>query len=172
MKINVFDSYEVESCGTVTNKHGAIIKHNITKGGYSIVRLAKERKQFAFSVHRLVALHFIKNNNIAKTDVNHIDGNKLNNDVLNLEWCTKSENTKHAYDTGLMENCRHKSDSTIRKVAESRATFTIGEASELAEMKEALRLTYNELAKIVGVSRDVLFNAITNKCTYYKEEIA
>jgi len=47
------------------------------------------------SVHRLVAIAFIDNFN-KKTDVNHIDGNKLNNNINNLEWVTKSENIKHS----------------------------------------------------------------------------
>ena len=56
----------------------------------------------SFSIHKLVATHFIPNPNNYK-EVNHIDGNKMNNSAENLEWCSHSQNMKHAYDHGL--NC-------------------------------------------------------------------
>lgn len=73
--------------------------HKTIKGYYQIV-LYKNGKAKRFQIHRLVAKAFIKNFE-NKPAVNHIDGNKLNNIVDNLEWCTLSENTLHAYRTGL-----------------------------------------------------------------------
>lgn len=71
--------------------------------GYDFVCLRKNNRDKNFSVHRLVAQAFIPNpRNLS--DVNHIDGNKRNNSVENLEWCTRSENLKHALDIGLIEN--------------------------------------------------------------------
>lgn len=64
-------------------------------------------KKWYKRVHRLVAKTFIPNpNNLPQ--VNHIDGNKLNNDMNNLEWCTNADNTQHGYNTGLY---RYKSRS-------------------------------------------------------------
>lgn len=60
----------------------------------------KLKTEIGISVHRLVALHFIENLN-NKPEVNHIDGNKLNNHYLNLEWCIRSENAQHSYDNSL-----------------------------------------------------------------------
>lgn len=68
--------------------------------GYMLVDMRKDGKRYMRVVHRLVAEAFIPNpNNLPQ--VNHIDGNKNNNCVTNLEWCTCSENQQHGFDTGL-----------------------------------------------------------------------
>jgi hypothetical protein len=61
-----------------------------------IIVLSKNKKRKTFSVHRLVADAFCKKT-INGTEVNHIDGNRLNNKSSNLEWCTKSQNITHSY---------------------------------------------------------------------------
>ena len=70
------------------------------RGDYISVKLSRENEEKTFSVHRLVALMFIPNPE-NKLEVNHIDGNKLNNFFSNLEWCTRSENEIHSYKNGL-----------------------------------------------------------------------
>ena len=75
---------------------GKILKPTIRNNGYYFVTI--QRKQYM--VHRLVAQTFIPNPE-NKPQVNHIDGNKKNNQVDNLEWCTAKENTIHAYSIGL-----------------------------------------------------------------------
>jgi hypothetical protein len=71
-----------------------IRKITVKKDGYSEINLSIKNKKTQFRVHRLVALAFI-NNPKNKSDVNHIDSNKLNNNVTNLEWTTKIENQCH-----------------------------------------------------------------------------
>lgn len=79
-----------------------IINGYINKKGYRQVTLYdKNRKPKTMRVHRLVALHFIINSDNL-SQVNHIDGNKLNNNVSNLEWISNYENIQHAIKTGLI----------------------------------------------------------------------
>ena len=71
-----------------------------TRNGYRRVELRKDNRSFCKTVHILVAETYLPNKN-NKPTVNHIDGDKSNNRVSNLEWATFSENNKHAYSTGL-----------------------------------------------------------------------
>lgn len=95
------DNYEITKNGDVRNKHtGRILTGSVNNGGYRTVHIKhSDNPEF---VHRLVAETFIENDDpIHKTDVNHKDGNKMNNNVDNLEWASRSENVKHAYANGL-----------------------------------------------------------------------
>ena len=67
---------------------------------YYRVKLFKDGEKKILKVHRLVALYFIENND-NKLEVNHIDCNKKNNRIDNLEWCTLQENSKHAVNNFL-----------------------------------------------------------------------
>lgn len=73
---------------------------NCFDGNYYHVTLFKTNKRKLLLVHRIVAMAFLDNHENKRT-VNHIDGNKQNNKVDNLEWATYSENIKHAFSTGL-----------------------------------------------------------------------
>ena len=70
------------------------------KTGYYAVGLWKDNKQYLATIHSLLAETFIPNPNKYRC-INHIDGNKENNSLENLEWCSNSHNVQHAYDTGL-----------------------------------------------------------------------
>jgi len=112
--INGFEGYyKISNYGNVKSldrlvksKAGSLkfLKGNIKKCAissvYRLALLSKENKEIGISVHKLVALHFIPNP-LRKPEINHMDGNKLNNYFGNLEWCTRSENIQHSYDIGL-----------------------------------------------------------------------
>lgn len=84
-----------------------VVKERITQGtinkGYRRICLTKDKKEKNLFVHRLVAEAFIPNPNNYDF-VNHIDGNKLNNCVENLEWCNHFQNDLHAYKNGLRKS--------------------------------------------------------------------
>ncbi|MBW0161809.1 MAG: NUMOD4 motif-containing HNH endonuclease [Sediminibacterium sp.] len=98
--------YEINKEGVVISLHGRNRRHimpqRIDRAGYYTVRLSNKGKDSTVYVHRLLAYAFIKNIE-NKPFVNHINGNKLDNTISNLEWVTHSENMKHAYKLGLVK---------------------------------------------------------------------
>lgn len=111
--IDINPNYEVSNFGRVRNKKGHIIKLQVGTYGYLQVNLDFNGKNKTKKVHRLVAKAFIPNIE-NKPQVNHIDGNKKNNHINNLEWCTNRENVQHAFDIGLNETMRKASSITIK----------------------------------------------------------
>ena len=114
-----FEGYlEVTKCGKVRSidrdvphkgakrgfihRKGKMLRHHISPDGYCRISAAQGGSRNYHSLHRLVAQTFLPNpNNFAQ--VNHISGVKLDNSVINLEWCTQEQNIRHAIATGLLE---------------------------------------------------------------------
>lgn len=94
--------YQASNFGRIKNigKTGKILKGEIDEWGYIRVCLSKNNNHKKFKVHRLVLMAFCPTND-SKLQINHKDGNKKNNNLENLEWCTASYNTKHSYINGL-----------------------------------------------------------------------
>lgn len=84
-----------------------IMRPSVDKDGYFYVKLRKEGKSKQVFIHRLVAEAFLDNSSKLPT-INHKDGMKQNNTVVNLEFCTFSQNTKHAYDNNLIKHFTRK----------------------------------------------------------------
>jgi len=99
-----FPNYTISEDGVVMSKDrqgkrkplkAIVLAQVLTGGGYKSVCLCADGKKCGKLVHRLIALHFIPNPNNYPF-INHIDGNKLNNALSNLEWCTEEMNRLHA----------------------------------------------------------------------------
>ena len=82
-----------------------ILKQQLKSKRYLGVGLTKNKKWKNFLVHRLVAEAFLENPN-HYNQINHIDCNKLNNNIENLEWCSQEQNLEHAYKNGLLTKRR------------------------------------------------------------------
>ena len=90
--------YEIDTLGNVFNSRGVMKPHK--KNGYLAINLSNGGVQKHFYIHRLVAEAFIPNY-LNLPEVNHIDANKQNNCVENLEWCDRKHNLQHSYNVGL-----------------------------------------------------------------------
>ena len=99
-----FQYYDVTRDGRVFSKRtGKELKGCVDRAGYKKVSPRINGIKYQLKVHRLVALKYLPNpNNFPQ--VNHKDGNKLNNNVENLEWCTAKHNIRHAHKTKLATN--------------------------------------------------------------------
>ena len=100
LKYDYFITESGEIFSSATNKFLSTRKD---KDGYLKVRLVStDGQRHTYSVHRLVLMNFNPVENMDTLQVNHIDGNKANNHVDNLEWCNYSQNMIHAHTTGLI----------------------------------------------------------------------
>ncbi len=110
--------YAISNLGVI-RRFDRIKKLGVKDNGYLTANLSLKGKTRNFYPHRLVAIAFIPNPE-NKPDVNHIDGNKKNNSVTNLEWVTKSENMIHANKTGLTKigESHYKTKLTIENIKE------------------------------------------------------
>lgn len=152
-KYRVSDSGMVMRIGAGTGvTHGRILKQGTHKMGYRIVQLWKNNVGHRFLVHRLVCAAFyglIPDG----YEVNHINGDKADNRVENLEYVTRIENLQHAFDIGLMNNVGSSnpmSKLTEAQVAEIRALHAGG-------------MGYKNIAKQYGVTWEAVRNIIKGR---------
>lgn len=113
-----YEKFAVSSNGQIKNViTGTVYKQHLNNEGYFqvCVSLSGRKDKKVFKIHKAVAGTFIPNPQ-NKPQVNHIDGNKQNNYVENLEWVTGSENMRHAFDTGL-SNPKRGTDSSQAKLS-------------------------------------------------------
>lgn len=151
--ITNFENYEVSNYGQVRSKQyskNRILKPENSKG-YLRVTFSKNNVQTRFLVHRLVACNFIENLDQKKC-VNHIDGNKLNNNLSNLEWVTYSENEIHSYNyLGKINPIRKLKDKDVIYIKNNSIK---GKNSNI-----------KDIAKLFKVNISTIYNVLNNR--YY-----
>jgi len=113
--------YEVSNMGRIKSykrkgqPYNRIRKPMMLSNGYRNIDLSKNNHRSLHKISRIVAEIFIPNPE-NKPCVNHIDGDKLNDNVDNLEWCTYSENQKHAYKLGLKKKVAKLNEFQVRVI--------------------------------------------------------
>ena len=147
--IEGYEQYEVSNeQGLVRNKKTGRILKQWESRGYLQVRLYGDNGKKTCSVHRLVATAFIPNpNNL--TDVNHIDENKLNNSVSNLEWLSHGNNVRHG--TGITRRAKTRNrkvycvelDQTFNSITEASEETGVG-CSHITECCQGIYKTAGE----------------------------
>ena len=149
-----FENYLVSSLGNVKTINGKLKKVVYdNKNDYGYVELWKNNKGKKFRIHRLVAEKFIPNT-LGKEQVNHIDGDKKNNCVSNLEWVTPKENIRHAIENDL-SSIKYGSKNLASKLKEEDVRYI----RENAGINKSVR----ELSEIYKVSTTTIYNIINYK---------
>lgn len=141
--------YEVSNMGRVKSlRYGKerIMSTPDDSSGYKRVKLTKQITK-GKQVHRLVAEAFIPNP-MNLPVVNHLDGDKHNNCVSNLEWCTKKENTNHAIKTGLM-----KPTTNPKPIMAYRSDKFVGTFKSMAECANKLNCNKRHISDVIHGNR-------------------
>lgn len=139
------DKYLVSNYGNVKTTNNLILSQTFDTKGYLKVHLFKKYRRKTVKVHRLVALTFLDNPD-NKPQVNHIDGDKTNNNVTNLEWVTCKENIKHAYENNLAKTGleRHNSKHLLLK---DKNNNIISQYSNIKILSEIINIDAPKLIK-------------------------
>lgn len=149
-----FPNYEINRLGQVRNKISKkILSQSLSSKGYYQINIANKSRR----VHKLLAETFIANP-LKLDTVNHIDGNKLNNNLINLEWLSRSDNVKHSREIlGLIpipysktikkHHLKGKTGTNSNKGIKIKATLSNGDVKIFGSALEAARELFNDKSK-------------------------
>jgi len=157
--------YKVSTDGRVYSfKYGKcrVLKYSINKKGYAAYKLTKNSISYPKVGHRLVAKAFIENPD-GMPEVNHKNGNKLDNSVENLEWCTAKQNKMHAVKMGLW------STAGLAKAMLSggRAALNVVDVPKIKELR-ACGMSNRKIAEACGYGRSTIDRYFNGKAKFLK----
>lgn len=136
-----------------------ILRGTLTTDGYIRISIGKRK---SFFVHRLVALCFIGDSSL---EVNHKNGNKLDNRIDNLEYCTKIENIRHAISTGLFDmrkiNYKRQKDGKITP-----KRFSEEDVAKIRHLYMVEKIKQKEIAKMYNAHKDTIGHVIRKERAY------
>ena len=159
--IEGYDGYLISKEGEVwSERSNKLLSPFPDKKGYLLCNLYLNGKRKQHKIHRLVALTFIPNPE-NKPQVNHIDGNKSNNHISNLEWASPKENIKHAWNSGLA--------NSISGVRRTDSKLSEEDLKYIREnyVPKSKEFGGRAMASKFGVSPSVISNVVNGKT--YKE---
>lgn len=164
-----YENYKISNFGNVKRLARKIIKKGTNKTviisekllnqrnskGYQVVSLRNCDGRKTLKVHRLVLLTFKPNKNECLQQCNHIDGNKRNNHLDNLEWCTPSQNKKHAFKIGLQK--------PVIGENHGMAKLKSNDISEIRELYKTNKYYQKQIAEMFGISQQQVSNIVSYK---------
>lgn len=159
-----FSGYMVSDNGEVYsknyNKTGIIrkMKQRANRDGYMQVQITRDDGQpKRVTVHRLVAITFLEKIN-GKEHVNHKNGNKSDNRVENLEWCTPSENIKHALYVTKTQSIERVKKLALKNIEQRRKNpkLTVEQINEIEEIYNTTQTSHRQLAKKYGCGKTLI----------------
>ena len=148
--IKDFENYLITKDGDIySNIFYRKLKCSSDKNGYLKIRLVNKSGRKSMFLHRLLAIQFIPNP-LNKPFINHIDGNKSNNKLNNLEWCTHKENMKHAWDNNLYKDYTE----SIKKANNAKSievfdTLNNIKYKSMSEMSRLLKIPFTTLRRLI-----------------------
>ncbi len=158
VKVRYFAGYWLDVITDITTKpcrewkDGLFLCHPCNKIGYNVVCFRKNNKRKHFLVHRLMAKQFLSNP-LKKKQINHKDGNKLNNNINNIEWSTCEENIRHCWKNNLHSRPFGENNSS--------AKLTEFDVKEIRKTNKPISLL--ELAKKYKVDKTTIHLIIKRK---------
>jgi hypothetical protein len=154
--------YLISNMGNVTGPYKRNLVTVASRGYLKTCLCAGRKNKQTKAIHRLVAEAFVPRIE-GKNHVNHINGVKTDNRVCNLEWCTHTENMRHAIKTGLKK-------PTVGGLANHRTKLNVAQIIEIRKEWDSLKTPQRRLAESYGVSQGCIWKCLHRKIPYDLEQ--